>query len=131
MPCNVNTINMAGVLANHRSFEAPRSENLARSVHLILRTAERCCGGLQDFVGQRRIVNRPRENHGSDKPRHCRQSLFPPRGDRLGRHETAQCVNQGLEAFRNGAPHGSWLTHNIGPDGGKKAPVRPITPMLR
>ena len=64
-----------------RSFEAPRSENLARSVHLTLRTAERCCGGLQDFVGQRRIVNRPRENHGSDKPRHCRQSLFPPSGD--------------------------------------------------
>ena len=49
------------------------------SARFTLKTAECCGGGLQDFVGQRRVVDRPREDQGSDKTRHCRQRLFPPR----------------------------------------------------
>src|SRR5438552_8633157 len=96
-----------------------------------LKTAECCGGGLQDFVGQHGVVDRPREDQGSDKTRHCRQRLFPPRGRRSSGHEPAESFNQGLEAFRNGTPYGPRLAHNIRPDRGDKATARSVTAMLR
>jgi hypothetical protein len=102
-----------------------------QSARLTLGTAERCRGGLKDFVGQCGIIHRTRKDQRSDESRHCRQGLLPPSGDRLGRHETAECFNQGFKTFRNGAPDGSGLPHNIGADSSDKTPVCPITAMLR
>jgi hypothetical protein len=51
-----------------RSLKFPQIENLSELAWLALGTAERCCGGLQDFVGQFGIIDCSRKDQRSDQP---------------------------------------------------------------